>query len=475
MRIALGGIRHETNTFSPVRTTSADFVVLRGADMLQGSFWEEWRRPDMELLPTLSAEATPNGLIEQETYQALKDELLERLRAVLPVDGIYLDLHGAMEVAGIGDGECDLVAAIRGCVGSDVLISASLDLHGNIGPDLVEQVNILTAFRTAPHRDADATRQRAIRHLERCIRTGMRPQAVMIKVPLLLPGEFAITEIEPARTLYRMLPEIDMVPGVLDSSLLIGYAWADSPHASVSVIVVAEQDRTPALRHAARLATAVWKRRADFQPESELLGIDQAIALADSVPEHPVFLSDTGDNVTAGGAGDIPLFIERLLAAEITDAVVAGIRDPDAVSLCAAAGLGNTITAALGGKLDSAHGAPLLVSGMVAHLDPTEHPTLAVLRVGGVKIILTTDRRPFTSLASFHAAGIDPLQGTIVVVKLGYLFPELRDLAPRALLAASPGYSDLQLGTFPYRLLRRPIFPLDAAPTPESAKDSGGS
>ncbi len=151
MRIALGGIRHETNTFSPVRTTAADFVVLRGDNMLAGAFWEEWHGPDLELLPTLSAEATPNGLIEQETYQALKDELLERLRAVLPVDGVYLDLHGAMEVEGIGDGEWDLAVAIRACVGSDVLISASLDLHGNIGPDLVEQADILTAFRTAPH------------------------------------------------------------------------------------------------------------------------------------------------------------------------------------------------------------------------------------------------------------------------------------------------------------------------------------
>ncbi len=222
----------------------------------------------------------------------------------------------------------------------------------------------------------------------------MRPQAVMIKVPLLLPGEFAITEIEPARSLYRMLDEIDMVPGILDSSLLIGYAWADSPHASVSVIVVAEQDRTPALRHAARLATAVWKRRADFQPESELLGIDQAIALARSIPEHPVFLSDAGDNVTAGGAGDIPLFIERLLAAEVSDAVVAGICDPDAVAQCVAAGVGGTVTAALGGKLDPVHGSPLLVTGMVTYLDPAEHPSSAVLRIGGVEIILTTDRRP---------------------------------------------------------------------------------
>jgi microcystin degradation protein MlrC len=442
--------------------------------MLHDPFWEEWRRPDIELLPTLSAEATPNGLIEQETYQALRDELLERLRAVLPVDGVYLYLHGAMELEGIGDGERDLVAAVRACVGPDVLISASLDLHGNIAPDLVEQVDILTAFRTAPHRDVDVTRRRALLHLEHCIRTGMRPQAALIKVPLLLPGEFAITEIEPACSLYRLLDGIDAAPGILDSSLLIGYAWADSPHASVSIIVVAEQDKSLALRPAKELASAVWEQRAAFGPESALLGINEAIALARSLPEYPVFLSDAGDNVTAGGAGDIPLFTERLLAAGVSDAVVAGICDAPAAALCGAAGVGGTVTAALGGKLDPVHGSPLTVTGVVVHLDPAERPTSAVLRVDGVEIILTTDRRPFTSLAAFHAVGIDPLTRKMVVVKLGYLFPELRDLAPRALLVASPGFSDLRLDTFPYSRLRRPIFPLDTMQAWEPREESGG-
>ncbi len=474
MRIALGGIRHETNTFSPVRTTVADFAVLRGDDMLHDPFWEAWRRPDIELLPTLSAEATPNGLIEQETYQALRDELLELLRAVCPVDGVYLDLHGAMEVEGIGDGERDLVAAVRSCVGPDALISVSLDLHGNIAPDLVEDIDILTAFRTAPHRDVDVTRRRAILHLERCIRTGTRPQPVLIKAPLLLPGEFAITEIEPARSLYQMLNGIDAAPGILDSSLLIGYAWADSPHASVSVVVVTEQERSLARRHAVDLATAVWAQRAAFRPESALLGIDEAIALARSLPECPVFLSDAGDNITAGGAGDIPLLTERLLAAGVSDAVVAGLCDASAVALCGAAGVGGTVTAGLGGKLDRVHGTPLPVTGVVAHLHPAGHPTLAVLRVRGVEIILTADRRPFTNLASFHATGIDPLTRKMVAVKLGYLFPELRDLAPRALLVASPGFSDLRLDTFPYSRLRRPIFPLDTMHAWEPREESGG-
>jgi microcystin degradation protein MlrC len=174
-----------------------------------------------------------------------------------------------------------------------------------------------------------------------------------------------------------------------------------------------------------------------------------------------VFISDSGDNVTAGGAGDMPLFVERLLAAGAPDAVVAGLADAAAVEQCARAGAGARITLSIGGKLDVTHAQPLEVTGTVAHLDPPEQPVLAVLQVQGVTVVLTRDRQAFTSLASFRAAGIDPLQHRIIVVKLGYLFPELRNFAPRAIMALSPGFTDLRLEQLPYQRVRRPIFPLD--------------
>jgi microcystin degradation protein MlrC len=165
--------------------------------------------------------------------------------------------------------------------------------------------------------------------------------------------------------------------------------------------------------------------------------------------------------VTAGGAGDNPLFVERLLAAGAPDAVVAGIADAAAVAACARAGAGARITLAIGGKLDRVNGRPLEVTGTVRHLDPAEAPTFAVLQVDGVSVVLTADRRAFTSFAGFQQAGIDPLAHKIVVVKLGYLFPELRDRAPRAIMALSPGFTDLRVEALPYRRVARPIFPLD--------------
>lgn len=461
MRIAIAGIGHESNSFTPLRTGLEQFHVRRGEQILQDTAWEEFRSQGIEFVPTLTASASPHGLVRRDTYLQLKEELLQRLEESLPVAGVYLSLHGAMEVEEIGDGESDLVAAVREKVGPEALISASLDLHGNIAPALVDTADLLTALRTAPHRDGAETRRRALSHLVHCLRSGIRPVSAMLKLPLLLPGEYAVTDVEPARSLYARLPEIASTPGILDASLMIGCAWTDSPFNSVSVLVMAERDPALALREAARLAEAVWQQRHAFGPEVETMPPEEAVSRALASPDRPVFISDSGDNVTAGGAGDLPLFVDLLRAAEARDAVVAGIADAEAVRQCAAAGVGATVSLSIGGKLDPANGRPLAITGEVRQLDPADQPELAVVRVGAVTVVLTTDRRAFTTRSSFEQLGIDPLQQAIVVVKLGYLFPDLRPLAARSLMALSPGCTDLRLERLPYRRVRRPIYPLD--------------
>lgn len=467
MRIAVGGIGQETNTFSVLRTTLADFDVLRGDECVAGAWWDARRAEGVAPVGTLCAGATPNGPVARDAYERLKGELLERLGRALPVDGVYLDLHGAMEVEGLGDGESDLVAAVRAVVGGGVPVAASLDLHANLAPAVVGAADVLTAYRTAPHRDGPETRRRALALLARCAREGLRPAPALIKVPLLLPGEWAVTDAEPARSLYRLVEEVAGAPGVLDASLLIGCAWTDSPYTSVSVLVIAESDGELARRHAVRLAEAAWARRAEFRPEVETAAPEAAVAAALAAPSGPVFLSDAGDNVTAGGAGDSPLLAGQLLAAGAPDAVVAGIADPAAVAACAAAGVGARVSLRVGGKLDPRGSAPLAVEGAVLGLgppapaDPPGEPTLAAVRAEGVTLLLTADRRPFTTLGAFRAAGIDPAAHRVVVVKLGYLFPELRRVTARSILALTPGWTDLRVEALPYARVPRPIFPLD--------------
>ena len=455
-RIAVGGIAHETNTFSTLRTGLADFEVQRGEDAVAGPYWNEVRAQGVEVVGTLIAYAYPHGLVEAAAYQTLKAELVERLQRALPVDGVYLVLHGAMEVESIGDGESDLAQAIRATVGPDVPIAASLDLHGNLAPSLTRDLDALVALRTAPHRDGAETRARAVGILLRSIHEARRPVTAMSKPPILLAGEWAVTDAEPARSLYGLLPEISSRPDVLDASFMIGCAWTDSPYTSAAALVVG-WSREAAAASASALARGMWNRRAEFGPEAEVAGVGEAVERALAAPESTVFISDSGDNVTAGGAGDSPTFVERLVAAGASSAVVAGVADPAAAEACRLAGVGAAVDVAIGGKLDATNFRPLPVRGRVEQLGEG----FAVLRVGGVEVVLTADRKGFTTLADFARVGLDPLARKVVVVKLGYLFPELRAVAPRAIMALSPGFTDLQLDRLPFRRLTRPIYPLD--------------
>ncbi|MBS7618594.1 M81 family metallopeptidase, partial [Candidatus Bathyarchaeota archaeon] len=367
-------------------------------------------------------------------------------------------LHGAMEVEGIGDGETNLLKRIREVVGWRVTVSVALDLHGNLNPQIVEYADILTAYRTTPHVDVFETRLKAARLLIRSIKTGIKPTSTIVKPPVLLPGEYVVTSIKPAASIYRSLEEIDRRLGVVDSSMLVGMAWADTLHASASAVVVSDGRReSRAYEMACRLAEAYWDKRGEFKLEVEAGEVDDLIRVAKASMKKPVFISDSGDNVTAGAPGDVPIFIERLLAFKVEDAVVAGIYDPDAVRLCREAGLGGDVKTSIGGKIDKINGYPVEVKGRAVNLTDGR----AVLRVDGVDILLTNRRRGWTSINDLMEFGVNPTEKKIVVVKLGYLTPDFRRIAELALMALSPGCTNLIIEKLKYERVRRPLYPLD--------------
>ena len=455
MRLAICGIRHETNTFSPLQAGIEDFRVLRGdevmADVPRQAF------DNVEWAPTLVSKAQPHGLVLQEAYESMAAEMVDRLRRAFPLDGVYLDLHGAMEVEDVGDGERDLVCRVRETVGDEIPIVASLDLHANLAPEVVEKTNVLTALRTAPHVDRRETQVRAIGHLVRCVKEGVRPLNAIVRLPMLLPGEHAATGVEPARSLYAGLQDVEAQSDVLDASLMIGCAWTDSPYTSVASIVVSE-NRDAAGEQAERMARRIWLRRDEFAPDVVTLPVEDVVRQAIRETRFPVFLSDSGDNVTAGAAGDVPVVLKALLDAGARDAVVAGIADAKAVARCLEGGIGAGLTLNVGGKLDRINGSPLEVTGRVVSMNP---PRIAVFLVEDVRVVLTADRMPFLDLRAFAEANVDPAAHEIVVVKHGYLAPELREVAGTALMAISPGCTTLALETLPYKRIRRPVFPLD--------------
>ena len=270
---------------------------------------------------------------------------------------------------------------------------------------------------------------------------------------------------EPLLTFYAKLLEISKMEGLMDASIFVGMPWTDVERAGMSVQVVAKNEKhfPEALHQAEALANAIWEQRSRLDFDVAIASIDEAIDIA-MEKDSTVFITDSGDNVTAGAAGDGTLVLQRLLAHEVEDAVLAGIVDPEAVELCVAAGVGAELALSVGGKIDNVFCKPLPIKGKVLRiktLDEDSTQTAAVLQVEGVTLVLLNWTTAFTDPAHFHRVEIDPLAHKIVVVKEGYLFPGLRAIAPHTIMALTPGFANQIMEDLEYNHVRRPIYPLD--------------
>jgi len=459
MRIAIAGMAIESCTFSPLTTTLEDFTLWRGNDLLArypflGAY------ADVTFVPLLATRALPGGVVAHAAYQQMVDEILHGLDRLGPFQGVYLDMHGAMAVEGLDDAEADFFAAVRAVAGRGTLLSASYDLHGNVSEQIMRELDLLTAYRTAPHTDVEEARARAVRLLVDCLRAEIRPHTAFVPIPALFSGEQTMTTVEPGQRVYAGVEAQVQPPGVLDASLLVGYVWADQPRVGASAVACG-MDAAATRAAAAALAQSYWDARKLFTFPMPADSVDSCIEQAMQATAAPVFISDAGDNVTAGAPGDVPYVLERLLAHGVARAVVASLVDTAAVAACEAAGVSGQVAVALGGKLDRANGRPLQVTGTVEACVVVDGKHKAVLRVGGVAVILTAQREAFTMLAQFRQLGIEPAREPLIVVKLGYLFPELQPVAAQSLLALSPGIVTPDVTALVYQHVRRPSFPLD--------------
>jgi microcystin degradation protein MlrC len=461
MRIAVGGIHIECSTYNPVLNREADFRVVRGDALTAAPYFAFLKDYPATFLPTLHARAIAGGPVARATYDAFKAEFLDRLRAALPLDGLYLAMHGAMFVEGMEDAEGDWIAAARAVVGPDCTVAASYDLHGNVTQPILDALDMYSTYRTAPHIDVEATMRRAVTMLVSSLETGVKPILLWAPIPVVLPGERTSTVDEPAKSLYAMLPAIDALPGVWDASLMVGYVWADEPRATAAAILTGT-DRAVLEREAKRLAAAYWDAREAFVFGTEVGSIADCVDKALASPTGPVVLADSGDNPTGGGVGDRADVLAELVRRGATATIVAAITDRPALETAFAVGVGGRIEAAVGASLDPSSPKVAVVGEVVRLLDaPDPADREAVLRVGGIALVLAAKRRPYHALADFARLGLDPAEARIVVVKSGYLSPELAPLAAPALMALSPGVVDQFVERLPRLRKQRPTYPWD--------------
>jgi microcystin degradation protein MlrC len=477
MKIFAGGISTETNTFSPVPTGLADFLVQRGKDALQGrivnaslDLSELWGKPAKARGDTfvfsLMALAQPFGTTVKSAYETLREELLSDLRQAMPVDVALLMLHGAMVAEGYDDCEEDIIRRVREIVGPGAVVAVELDLHCHLSEALIAPADIVITYKEYPHVDVN---ERAKELFDLAIATKLgtvRP--VMALFECRMVGMYP-TSRQPMARFVEALKEAERCPGVLSVSFGHGFQFADVPHVGAKMLVVTDNDLALARELARELGLHVYGLRREIGFASLSLPMDEALNQALAHASTPVVVADQSDNVGGGAPGDATFVLRWLLEHHVTSVAMALFYDPEVVKIARKAGAGITLSLRLGGKLGPWSGDPLDVEATVlgcidnyVHVFPQQSGDPALFPVGntvalrceGIDIIVASDRCQCFSPTIFSDFDIDPKMRRLLIPKsYQHFYGAFEPIAAAVIYMAAPGAVPPDPQQVPYRRL----------------------
>ena len=495
-RILFGGLFHETHTFLAEPTRWTDFAVTLGADILAkegdesptAGFLEEARRFGWEVVPTVDARAMPSGPVEDAAFEQYCAAFEQRARPALAagINAIFLGLHGAMATSSLEDAEGELLARVRALPGAAALpLFGVLDLHGNVTARMCAHANGLVAYRKNPHTDAKAAAMRAAGLLQRCLISGQVPRMNWCRVPVLWAPPGTGTQSDPMLSLTRLAEQTEVGdPAVWAYNVMAGFSFADTAESGVTLSTVSDAGPAvmrPHLEGGARLA---WKLRE--QGVVNYPAVEEVLARIGAAPKGPVLLVEPADNIGAGAPGDGTGVLRAMLKHGVIRGLVA-INDPSSVSRLAGVALGGTTRLAIGGRgwrldagpveldvtlvsrsegafqLEDVHSHLASMSGTHIEMGPC-----AVVRHAGITILLTSRKTPPFDLGQYRSQGIEPRDFLLIGVKAAVAHRQAYDpIAAASYFVDTPGPCSSNLASFPYRRLRRPIYPLDPIAEPQ--------
>ena len=472
-KIAIAGLAIESSTFSPATSSEEDFKARTGNDVFDYYPFlsmDSLNRNRAIWIPTLRGHALPGGIVTQEAYESLVDKTLKMLKKDMPYDGLFFDIHGAMSVQGIDDPEGDFIKRIRNLIGYETIISTSMDLHGNVSYELAKETDLITCYRLAPHEDAIESKKRAVDNLLSRLESqkGKPKYKARIEVPILLPGEKTSTRVEPGKSLYAKVDPITKSPGIVDAAIWVGYPWADEPR-NHGVVMVTGDNKNAVSEAAEFLAQSFWSVKDEFVFVGPVASFEESLNLALKSKEIPYVISDMGDNPTAGGAGDVTWTLNELLKRNEfkkengPSVVYASIPGPKLTEKAIKLGIGKEIEEFVGAEVDDRFSPPIKIKGKIKSIKKGDRyaETEVVIQSGSVNVIVTKKRKPYHKESDFLDLGIDPKSANIVIVKIGYLVPELHNIKKGWTMALTPGGVDQDLFRIDYKRIKRPMFPLD--------------
>jgi microcystin degradation protein MlrC len=494
-RVLIAQFMHETNTFSKLKTTLDDYrrrwlvegeamvPYFKGSRNEVGGYIDAAARYGWEPVFGAAANATPSGTLTKETWETIRDKIVGAAKKAGKLDAVCLSLHGAMVTETEDDAEGALLEALRGVIGPDVPMVATLDLHANATEKMARNVQALVAFRTYPHIDGyDRAVQAAA--LAKEVLDGKKKPRCLLSQPAMLEGADHGRTTKPGvmRDLLAKADAYEREPGINVVSIQVGFTWSDIPYTGPSIAVSHEPEAEARARSICReMIDEIWRRRDEteygYRPVSD--GIAAARAKVEG--EGPLVLADGTDNPGGGGYNDTTPVLQALLDAKIENAAVGTIYDPGTVQQAIAAGVGAEIEVSLGGHTDVSMGAPVKAKAVVkmlsdgvfrndgpmnAGVESNMGPT-AVLRIGGIDVVTISNRIQTTDLQVFLSQGIDPRAKNVLVVKsVQHFRAAYAPIAREIVLVDSGGICSPDISRLKFTRLRRPIWPLDGVNEP---------
>lgn len=463
-RIFVTGISQESNSFNPLKSIYEDFMIIRDEELRARPGVKELIAAGFEVTASIYARAVPGGTLKFEDFTRLVEEMLAPLMAGGTFDGVFLPMHGALDVEFIGSAETFIVTRVREMVGPDVPISVPLDMHANNTFTMIDQCNVIYGFRTAPHIDVEETHIRAAELLIRSLNENVLPHTEVIRIPYAMPGENMMPEYGIGKEVIAFLAEIEAQEDVWCASYFVGMTWVDCPQNGAAVIISGAGSLDRGMEKARELARFVWKNRDQFKYPGIAAEPEDAVAF---VKEHrsdgPVIVSDSADNVTAGAAGDNACMLNLFLRHGIRHTLFAAITDPAAVEKCLQHNIGDIIDLKVGASIDARSESCFLAGAELKTITGGPENQSAVLSFQGIDVLLFKLRKPVPTEEVLNSHGLSLHDYQVIVVKQGYLTPELEDAAKHQVLALTPGNCDQRVERLQFKTIRRPMYPLDKA------------
>lgn len=478
-RIGVAGIQIENSVFMPNRQP----IVARPVVL------PDYLSPDSAMgqaatwLPALMGRGGGRGPVTRESYEAFVNEALEMIKANMPYDAFWFYNHGACSVEGVADPEGEFMEKVRSVIGNDVLVTTTMDLHGNASWLVALNSDLITTYRKAPHDDSRESHRRGVANLLDRLASGKgRPSyKAWVAVPVLVSGEWSSTRAEPAKSLYAMVPEVEAMPGVIDAGIWIGYVWGDDRR-NQGVVMVYGDDKAQVEAGAKKLARKFWDVRRQFSLEAPGHPLEKCLDLAIASDKKPFFISDMGDNPGGGGSGEVTWTLARVLkrpefqSANGKSLLYCSIPGDEMVEAARKAGVGGQAEGYVGAMTDNVYEPPVKLSGTVMYVSPVQdqdqasaspyrrHPDIAVIKTGSIYVVVGTS----SPTPNLEGSGIDPRKMDIVMVKQGYLVNRWYNMKADWVMALTRGGVDQDFQSIPYKNIVRPMFPLDPdMPDPE--------